>query len=137
MAAAQVTLAWTGEGLRFEADHPSHNAFRTDGDGKTSHSPVQMLLLALAGCTGADVIDILKKMRLPISALEVVVEADRNAEHPRYVKAIHMRFSTRGVPAAERAKVERAIQLSRETYCSVSHSLRQDIVFSTELVMDA
>jgi putative redox protein len=138
MAASQVTLAWTGEGLRFEADHPSHNVFRTDGDGKTAHSPVQILLLSLAACTGADVVDILKKMRVPLNALEVVVEAERNEEHPRYVKAAHMRFIVRGVAEANREKVERAVELSHEKYCSVAHSLRQDIAFSTETVlMDA
>src|ERR1041384_5240821 len=109
MADAQVKLDWAGEGLRFQADHPSHNTFLIDGDGVTSHSPVQALVLSLAGCTAADVVDIVKKMRLPMSALAVVVEYDRNQEHPRYLTKVHMRFTTRGVAEADRDKVERAI----------------------------
>lgn len=135
MADAQVTIGWTGEGLRFEAAHPSHNTFRVDGDSVTSHSPVQALLLSLASCTAADVVDILTKMRVPLAGLEVVAEGDRNSEPPRYFKTIHLRYTTRGVAAGDRDKIERAIALSHEKYCSVLHSLRNDIQFSSELVL--
>lgn len=135
MADSQVSLRWTGEGLRFEADHPSHNVFRIDGDGATAHSPVQALLLSLAGCTGADVVDILSKMRVPISALEVTVEGDRNAEAPRYFQTLHVRYTTRGATTEDKPKIERAIELSNEKYCSVLHSLRKDIAFSSELTL--
>lgn len=133
MADSQIHMRWLGEGLRFEAEHPSHTNFKTDGDGKTAHSPVQSLLLALAGCTGADVIDIVTKMRVPISGLEMFVEGDRNSEPPRFFKAIRMRYVARGVAPEDRAKVERAIELSHEKYCSVYHSLRKDISVTNEL----
>lgn len=136
MADSQVTITWTGEGLRFEAAHPSHNTFRIDGDGATSHSPVQALLLSLAGCTAADVIDILNKMKVAITSLDVVAEGNRNAEPPRYFKTIHVRYHARGVAQENRAKLERAVELSHEKYCSVLHSLRNDIAFSRELVSD-
>jgi putative redox protein len=135
MADSVVTISWTGEGLRFEADHPSHNTFRIDGDGKTAHSPVQALLLSLAGCTAADIIDILKKMRVAIADLDVVVEGDRNAEPPRYFTRIHMRYTTRGLDAKDKDKLERAVNLSQEKYCSVYHSLRKDIEFSNEIII--
>jgi putative redox protein len=135
MADSAVTIGWTGEGLRFEAAHPSDHAYRIDGDGVAAHSPVQALLLSLAGCTGADVIEIAKKMRVPIAGLDVQVEGDRNAEPPRYFKAIRIRYVTRGVAAQDRPKIERAIALSREQYCSVLHSLRHDIELSSELVI--
>ncbi len=135
MADAQVTLQWTGEGLQFEAAHAAHT-FRTDGDGASAHSPVQLLLLSLAGCTAADVIDILGKMRVPISDLQVVVEADRNAEPPRFFKAVRLRYVARGVARQDRVKVERAIQLSHDKYCSVLHSLRKDMAFSSALTSD-
>ena len=133
MADSQVEVSWTGEGLRFEAQHASHNTFRLDGDGKTAHSPVQALLLSLAGCSAADVIDILTKSRVPVSGLQVHVEGDRNAEPPRYFTAIRMHFVARGVAEEDRSKLERAVQLSREKYCSVFHSLRTDIEFSSEI----
>ena len=135
MAAAQVKIEWTGEGLRFQAAHPSHNLFRADGDGATAHSPVQTLLLSLASCTAADVIDIAAKMRVPISALEVEVDGDRNAEPPRYFTAIRMRYIVRGIAAEDLQKIQRAVDLSHDKYCSVLHSLRNDIAFSSELVL--
>lgn len=135
MADAEVTLGWTGEGLRFEAEHPSHNNFHVDGDGATAHSPLQVLLLSLAGCTAADVIDIITKMRVPISGLELTVGGNRNIEAPRYFNTIHIRYVARGVSAADKAKLERAIDLSHEKYCSVLHSLRKDIEFSSELLL--
>jgi putative redox protein len=134
MADAQVAITWVGEGLRFEAAHPSY-AFHMDGDGVTAHSPVQALLLALAGCTAADVVDIVVKMRVPITGLEVAVEGDRMPEPPRYFTKVNIRYTTRGVAAEDRSKVERAIALSHEKYCSVHHSLRKDIEFSNELVL--
>jgi putative redox protein len=133
MADSQVEVSWTGEGLRFEAEHPSHNTFRLDGNGKTAHSPVQALLLSLAGCTAADVIDILTKSRVPVGGLQVRVEGDRNAEAPRYFTAIRMRYIVRGFAEQDRPKLERAVQLSHEKYCSVFHSLRKDIEFSSEI----
>lgn len=135
MAAPEVTIGWTGDGLRFEAEHPSRNNFRIDGDSLTAHSPVQVLLLSLAGCTGADVIDILTKMRVGISGLDISVGGDRNAEAPRYFKTMHIRYVARGVSPDDKAKLERAIALSHEKYCSVLHSLRGDIEMSSELVL--
>ncbi|MGQ0816090.1 MAG: OsmC family protein [Gemmatimonadota bacterium] len=135
MADSQVSLEWTGEGLRFQAAHPAHNLFRADGDGVTAHSPVQLLLLSLASCTAADVIDIARKMRVAITSLEVQIEGDRNAEPPRFFKAVRLRYIARGVATSDKPKIERAIQLSHETYCSVLHSLRKDIEFSSELVL--
>lgn len=134
MADSQVTIAWTGEGLNFEAAHAAWT-FKADGDGARAHSPVQALLLSLASCTAADVIDIANKMRVTVGALEVVAEGDRNAESPRYFKAIRLRYTATGVAPQDVPKIERAIELSHEKYCSVFHSLRADIEFSSELVL--
>ncbi|MGQ0562783.1 MAG: OsmC family protein [Gemmatimonadota bacterium] len=135
MADSQVRLKWAGAGLRFESAHAAHG-YAADGDGVAAHSPVQQLLLSLASCTAADVIEIAGKMRVPISGLEVEAEGDRNAEPPRYFKAIRLRYTARGVSAADRSRIERAIALSHEKYCSVLHSLRKDLAFSSELVLD-
>jgi putative redox protein len=121
-----------GEGLRFEAPH-AHHRFETDGDTKSAYSPVQHLLLALASCTAADIIDIVTKMRVSISGLELNIEGDRNEEPPRYFKAIRMHYVARGVAEEDRVKIQRAIDLSHEKYCSVLHSLRKDIVVTNIL----
>ena len=136
MADTAVTMTWSGAGLKFEASHPSGNTFLLDGDGKNSHSPVQALALALAGCTGSDVVDIAEKMRVSFSGLRIEVEADRNPEPPRYFKAVRMVFYVSGLDPAHRDKIQRAIDLSNEKYCSVFQSLRKDLSFSTQLVLE-
>jgi putative redox protein len=136
MADTAVTLQWSGDGLKFAADHPSGNTCLLDGNSKNSHSPVQALLLALAGCTGSDVVEITQKMRVSLSGLRVEVEGDRNPEPPRYFKAIRMVFYVSGLDPADREKVQRAIDLSNEKYCTVYHSLRKDLNFSTRLVLE-
>lgn len=136
MADTAVSLHWAGSGLNFEAEHPSGNSFLLDGDGKTSHSPVQALALALAGCTGADVVEIAQKMRVPFSGLRVEVEADRNPEPPRFFKAVRMTFHVAGAAETDREKLQRALDLSHEKYCSVLHSLRKDMTITTSLVLE-
>jgi putative redox protein len=136
MADTAVIMRWAGSGLQFEADHASGNSFRVDGDGRTAHSPVQSLALALASCTGADIVDIVQKMRVPFQELRIEVEADRNAEPPRYFKAVRMVCYVRGAERADESKFQRAMDLSHEKYCSVLHSLRKDMSISTRLVME-
>jgi putative redox protein len=98
-----------------------------DGDGRDGPSPMEMLLMSLAGCMGVDVVDILTKMRVPLGGLAVRVEADRRAEPPRRLLAVRLTYRVEGVPASDRGKLQRAIDLSRERYCSVLHSLQPDL----------
>ena len=136
MADTEVTIRWSGAGLRFEAAHPSGNNFQVDGNSKEAYSPVQALALALASCTGADVVDIAEKMRVPFKSLVVEVAADRNPEPPRYFTAVRITYRVSGLADADRAKIERAIELSHDKYCSVSHSLRKDMQLSSELIVE-
>jgi putative redox protein len=132
MADARVRLSWQG-GQRFAGGAEGGPEALLDGSGVAGVSPVTTLLLALAGCMGADIVDILEKMRIPPASLELEVEADRRAEPPRWVTRAVLRVRTTGIAAADREKVERAIRLSRDTYCSVLHTLRGDLEFETEL----
>ena len=134
MADTTVALRWTGAGLQFEAEHPSGHPFKVDGDGQVAHSPVQSLALALASCMAADLIDITAKMRVSADGLRVEAEADRNPDPPRYFKAVRMVFYVTGATDEDQAKFERALELSREKYCSVLHSLRKDLTLSTRLI---
>jgi putative redox protein len=88
---------------------------------------MEMLLMSLAGCMGVDVVDILTKMRVPLGGLAVRVEADRRKEPPRRLLAVRLTYRVEGVPASDRGKLQRAIDLSRERYCSVLHSLQPDL----------
>lgn len=119
-----VQVDWS-EGLRFRVESQSGAQMEVDADKQAALSPMETLLASLATCMGADVASILQKMRTDLRALTIAVNGERNGEQPRYYRKIDLAFSIVGdVP---REKVERAIDLSREKYCSVFHSLRKDL----------
>ena len=120
-------LTWEGA-LRFTA-RSNGQELQLDGETKSAASPVQALAAALAGCMAADVVHILTKGRLPLVALEARFEGARADEDPRRFTSIRLHFVVKGDIPGD--KIERAIALSREKYCSVWHSLRQDLEFAT------
>ena len=105
-----------------------------DGDSAVATSPVELLLLAGATCTSADVVSILEKMRVGLRSLEVVMTGTRREEPPRRFTAIHFQFSVSGAGADE-TKVRRAVDLSLEKYCSVMTSLAPDIQVSYDVTI--
>jgi putative redox protein len=100
-----------------------------DSAGLAGPSPVQALGFALAGCMTMDVAYILTKGRQPFRALRSHLVADRALEEPHRVVKMHLQITVEGDVTAE--AVGRALALSYEKYCSVWHSMRQDIVFTT------
>lgn len=129
----EVTVDWA-EGMRFAARTASGAVTSLDGEGRLSPSPVETLLAALGGCMGIDVVEILRKGRAEPEALEVEVRGTRRGEDPRSFERLEVTVRIRGeVP---RAKAERAVDLSLETYCSVYHSLDPaiELVSRVELV---
>ena len=114
------------ERLLFEAGPPGRPTVPVDGDGAAATSPVEMLLVAAATCSAADVVSILEKQRVTLRALEVKVRGTRRDEHPRRYTALHFVFTLSGGGADER-KARRAIDLSLAKYCSVVASLAPDI----------
>jgi putative redox protein len=126
MSAAEVRLRWK-EGLTFVGGADGGPQITLASGGGAGPSPTQLLLLSLAGCMGVDVCDILRKSRVPLEDLEVLVEGDRAPEPPRRFLAIRLTYRIRGPAVEDGAKVERAVQLSREKYCSVLHTLRPDL----------
>lgn len=130
MAAPLVRLRWSGDGQRYEGGRVDGPAIVIDSDGVDGPSPTTTLLLALAGCMAVDVIDITAKMRLAVSGLDVEVAGERRAEAPRRFTAIRLRYVVSGVAPADEAKVWRAVELSRDKYCSVWHTLKDDIDLS-------
>jgi len=91
-------------------------------------SPVQALGFALAGCMAMDVVHILKKGRHDLKGLKVELVAQRAEADPRRVTAVEMKYTVTGDVPGE--QVQRAIDLSRDKYCSVWHSMREDISFA-------
>ena len=133
MSDISVKLAWTGEDLMFEAGAVGGPQIRLDGNARMGPSPLATLLLAYGGCMAADIVDISVKGRTGLTGLEVSVEGDRAKDMPRRYTRIVMRFTAHGVGAADEPKLQRALELSREKYCSVLHSLREDIALEFEL----
>jgi putative redox protein len=123
----EASLSWSGD-LRFSASIGAHS-LDLDGDGRAAVSPVQALALALLGCMATDVVHILTRSRQPLAGLQARFSGVRAAEDPRRFTSIHLHFHIEGAVPADR--VEHALSLSRETYCSVWHSLRPDIELLT------
>lgn len=120
-------LVWI-EALRFEVTSARISTV-IDGDSTAGPSPVQMLVFGLAGCMAADLVDIVRKGRHPLTGLTARIVAERAQQPPTRIVRAQLQFHVRGdVPAAA---VERAIALSRDRYCSVWHSFREDIDLST------
>jgi putative redox protein len=105
-----------------------------DGDGAAAISPVELLLLAAATCSAADVVSILVKQRVALQSLEVVVQGTRREEQPRRYTALRFHFTIAGAGADE-SKARRAIDLSLETYCSVVASLAPDIPVTYDVAL--
>jgi putative redox protein len=89
-------------------------------------SPTETLLLSLAGCISIDVVHILRKMRCEVSRYEVEAQGVRNSNPPQYYRSFDIMIHISGNGITPK-KIDRAINLSLSTYCSVYHSLRKDI----------
>lgn len=127
----KVTLRWTGEGLVFEGGGEKHAPILLDGGAAAGPSPTEAMLLALAGCMAIDVRLILEKSRVPLETLEVDTVGDRAETDPRRYTHIRMAFRLSGPSAEDGPRIARAIQLSRDKYCSVFHTFRSDIPIET------
>ncbi len=126
-APSRVLLRWSGEGLVFRGGPDGAPEITVDSAVSAGPSPTQLLLLSLAGCMGVDVRLILEKSRVPVETLEVEVEGYRAQTEPKRFEAIRLTYRIHGPSEADQPKLHRAIQLSRDKYCSVLHSLRSDI----------
>jgi putative redox protein len=122
-----ATLRWEG-GMRFGGAAESGGILTLDarpehGGTGQGPSPMETVLLALAGCTGMDVVSVLGKMRAPLAGLEIRVSGDRREEHPRIFTRIRLEYVFRGKDLKPE-QAGRAVELSQEKYCSVSAMLR-------------
>lgn len=122
-----ATLTWLGD-LKFRAATPRTDII-LDSASTDGPSPPEALAMALAGCMAIDVADIVLKGRHPLTSLEARISGERRPDSPHYFVRFTLTFVVGGnVPAHA---IQRAIDLSRDKYCSVWHSLRQDIQFDT------
>lgn len=121
----RVRARWV-EGFHFEAETGTGFRVAIDGPGEAPRGPrpKEYLLVALCGCTGMDVASILQKMRVPVTSLEVQAEGEEAPDHPKRLTAIQVVYRV-AAPEADRDKVLRAVQLSWDKYCGVTHTLNK------------
>ena len=130
--AIKAILKWT-DGLQFVAragDSPAVVIDTHDGGG--GPTPMEMVLMGVAGCTAVDVVSILKKKRAAIDRFEVTIEGDQAEKYPRRYTAIRIMFTVFGKDIKPKA-LEQAIELSRSKYCSATASLNADVEYTYEI----
>jgi len=122
-----VQVTWTGPGMRMVGDIEGGPAILLDSSSPeygthSGPSPMELLLLGLAGCTAMDVISIMAKKRQPMTNLQVKVQGERAQTHPKIWTKIHLEYIAYGQGISE-AALARAIELSESTYCSANAML--------------
>lgn len=116
------------EGMAFDVEVNNHkfmiDATEAVGGKDKGPRPKALVLAGLGGCTGMDVISILKKMRIEPEYFNVGVAAHSTDEHPKYYDKIHLTYTFKG-KNLDTAKLEKAINLSQERYCGVTAMLNK------------
>ncbi len=132
----KIECRWL-DNMAFESTVGEHkiivDADDTVGGENRGPRPKMLTLVSLAGCTGMDVISILKKMQIVPEYFNIEVEGELTEEHPKYYKSIHLIYQFKG-QNIDPEKVEKAINLSQEKYCGVNALLRKgaDVTYSVE-----
>jgi putative redox protein len=121
-----IHVEWQG-GLKFSGESLFGLPISTDaslqaGGNEDGYKPTELLFFALAGCTGMDVVLISKKMRQEIKGLKIKVTADQREEQPKAFTKAHIEYIVTGA-GLDQSKLEQAIKLSEEKYCSVGATL--------------
>jgi len=135
MSKDSVTTKWLGN-MAFETDVHGHkiilDAGPQVGGENLGPTPKPLMLSALGGCTGMDVISILKKMQVEVESFSVKVETEVTEEFPKHYTKMHViyEFTGKDLPID---KLKRAVELSEEKYCGVSAVYRKAIEMSSEI----
>ena len=126
---------WTDK-ERYVAEATSHHAIVMDtATEKTANSPMELVLIALCGCTGSDVVGILRKKREPFTSLEVSASGERASGYPAVYTEIKLVYRIGG--KVSHKAVEDAVRLSKEKYCSVSAMLEKTAKITIEIVHES
>lgn len=134
---AKVTYT---NGMQFVGEASSGHAIIMDanrevGGSNTGLRPTELLLIGIGGCSGMDVISILKKKRQDVTGLEIKIDGSKADSHPKKFTTMHVHYIIKGNAVSEEA-VKRAVSLSMDKYCSVKASLEPTvtITYSFEII---
>jgi putative redox protein len=122
-----ATLEWDGE-EQFTA-HVGKHEVSIDGTADAAPTPIHLLALSIAGCMAIDLVHILTRGRHQVTSLRTTFTGRRSSDEPRRFTHVKLEFALTGQMLPEH--VERAIQLSRDKYCSVWNTLRPDTELET------
>lgn len=131
----EIDLSWKGN-MAFETEIGGHklivDANQESGGQDLGPGPKKLMLVALAGCTGMDMVSLLKKMRVEYDSLNVKVEADLTEEHPKHYSAMKVIYELTG-KNVDRVKVEKIAQMSIDKYCGVAAVYKKALDFTYEI----
>jgi putative redox protein len=129
----QATVKWSGQ-MQFAGTGNGGHSVLMDGNNEAGNSPMELVLIALCGCTAFDVVSILQKKREPFTAVEVSAQAEKAPDPPRVFTDIKLQYRVVGNVA--RKAVEDAVRLSEEKYCSVAAMLNKTARITYEIHLD-
>ena len=138
MASNTVTTVWK-ENMLFESDNPSGHSVLIDtssenGGENKGLGPKALMLSSLAGCSGLDVVSLLKKMRAEVANFKMVVHAELTEEHPKYYHKVAVEYHFYGSNLQE-DKINKAVKLSIDQYCGVMEMFRQFAKVTTDVYL--
>ena len=138
MASNTVTTVWK-ENMLFESDNPSGHSVLIDtssenGGENKGLGPKALMLSSLAGCSGLDVVSLLKKMRAEVNDFKMVVHGELTEEHPKYYHKVAVEYHFYGSNLQE-DKINKAVKLSVDQYCGVMEMFRQFAKVTTEVYL--
>ena len=137
MANNTITTVWK-ENMVFESDNPSGETLFMDAPDEGIENkglrPKALMLSSLAGCSGLDVVSLLKKMRAEVDDFKMVVHGELTEEHPRYYHKVVIAYHFYGSDLQE-DKINKAVKLSVDQYCGVMEMFRQFAKVTTEVYL--
>lgn len=130
----QANVKWMQQ-TQFDGQAGSGHSITVDGDSKVGNSPMELVLIALCGCTAYDVVTILQKKREPLTGVEVSAKAEKAPTPPSVFTEIKLTYRVAG--NVSRKAVEDAVRLSEEKYCSVAAMLNKTAKIRYEIELDS
>ncbi|MFY0632120.1 MAG: OsmC family protein [Flavobacteriaceae bacterium] len=138
MVTNTVTTVWK-ENMIFESDNPRGHSVLMDtspehGGENKGLGPKAMMLSSLAGCSGLDVVSLLKKMRAEVDDFKIIIHAELTDVHPKYYNKVQVEYHFYGSDLKE-DKINKAVKLSVDQYCGVMEMFRQFAEVKTEVYL--
>lgn len=133
-----ITTKWLSD-MAFESEIDGHKIYmdssQEHGGKNMGPRPKPLMMVALAGCTGMDVVSILKKMREDVAEFSIDIEGDVTEEHPKRFEGMKIIYRLKG-KGISRKNVEKAVDLSQSRYCGVSANYREAFPISHEIIIE-